>query len=124
MEVKVQLKSEYEYSGVKLEPTGEYRTPKDGEYFLDNEISTGPLIAQSDFAEEQYFILKPKRWRAGYGNKYWFVDSTLSVSQLIDTYVLGDDMRYRTGNYFKSKDLAEAALNKVKAAILGVHNEN
>lgn len=58
--------------------------------------------------------IKPKRWRAESNKDYWYLDSFLIASKDSDQFALYNFNRYNSGNYFKTKEQAEAAAEKIK----------
>ena len=60
-------------------------------------------------------IVPPKevRWRAEMGCVYWFVDDDGETETDYDTRHVSDELRYRIGNYFRTREEAEAS-NKAK----------
>ena len=58
--------------------------------------------------------VKPKRWRAESNEYYSYLDSFLTVSEDLEHFVLSNDLRYDSGNYFKTEEQAEAAAEKIK----------
>ena len=56
---------------------------------------------------------KEKRWRAEEGGKYWYVDDDGQSEYDTDPRYDVDDARYSIGNYFRSREEAEAS-NKAK----------
>lgn len=48
------------------------------------------------------------RWRAKYNEKYWFIDYSCEVSLDFDSYIYRQNSRHSTGNYFPTKEMAEA----------------
>ena len=63
---------------------------------------------------EEYGI--PKRWRAGQGEIYFFINSNCKIDttkNYINDWDKFDDINYELGNYFKTKEEAE----KVKAEL-------
>lgn len=75
-----------------------------------------------DFMHIQYRI-KPQRPRAGFGKKYFYITSYLSVVWTRDgdseqeIRYAEDTDRYESGNYFLNQKDAEAFLDKIKALI-------
>lgn len=56
-----------------------------------------------------------KRWRANTGENYWYIlTDSLIIKKSIDSYWVVDDTRYRSGNYFKTKEQAENAAKEIK----------
>ena len=54
------------------------------------------------------------RWRAKKGQKYWYVYEDGTVTETTDTYSSYDNELFSFGNYFQTKELTEAAANKIK----------
>lgn len=63
-----------------------------------------------------------KRWKPGFGDAYYFIDSAFNVD--IERYDghSWDDERIAVGNCFNTKDDAHAAAEKVKALLLSLHD--
>lgn len=70
-----------------------------------------------DAINEKYGI--PKRWRAKKGEKYWYIDSTLKVRQMIDYHWDTDDLMHEIGNYFRTEDDCEDKLEKIRLVFKG-----
>lgn len=58
--------------------------------------------------------IEPKRWRAKYNERCWIITDTFSVIDQYDIYCGINDIRYEIGNYFKTKEQAEEAVEKMK----------
>ena len=58
--------------------------------------------------------LKPERWRAEYGKRYWFVTDTFSVIDQDDIYCGINDIRYNAGNYFQTEQQAKDFEERIK----------
>lgn len=54
------------------------------------------------------------RWRAKKGVDYWIIDSEGNVHYTTELNYKVDDKAYSIGNYFQTKELAEAAANQIK----------
>ena len=54
------------------------------------------------------------RWRAKKNERYWYVDEGLTVCQYVDRKDDIDECLFSVNNYFQTKELAEAAANKIK----------
>lgn len=61
------------------------------------------------------------RWRAELGERYYFFDEFLEVQFTIEDENEDDDIYWGIGNYFKTREDAEAALLKVKNLL---HNKS
>lgn len=67
---------------------------------------------------EEYGI--PKRWRAKEGEQYWFICGWyLDVFETTDCYEIFNKRQYDSGNYFKTKNEAQAKLEKIKQILKG-----
>lgn len=64
---------------------------------------------------QEYF--KPKRWRADYDKKYFYVESMGTILSSIEHHVSIDDARYKIGNYFETEDDAKMAAQKIINAL-------
>ena len=53
-------------------------------------------------------------WRAKKDERYWYVDECLTVCQHVDWKDDIDGCLFSVNNYFQTKELAEAAANKIK----------
>lgn len=58
--------------------------------------------------------LKPERWRANVGCKYWFVSSSLNCLSTNDLFSLLDNIRYEVGNYFQTEQQAKDFAKQIK----------
>ena len=58
------------------------------------------------------------RWRAEKCNSYYFITDYSEILNEIDLYALIDNRRWKFGNYFKTRELAEQAAEKVQALLL------
>lgn len=54
------------------------------------------------------------RWRPKKDERYWYVDECLNVWQHVDRKDDIDECLFSVNNYFQTKELAEAAANKIK----------
>ena len=57
-------------------------------------------------------------WRAEKGECYYRIDNELDVACFIDESDSDDNSLYKVGNYFKTRELAEEAAEKVQALLL------
>ena len=71
---------------------------------------------------EKYGI--KKRWRAEKNDYYHYIEGFISIVEGIDLNFVEDNERYKVGNYFKSKELAEKYLNDLKKFNQKWHIEN
>lgn len=62
---------------------------------------------------------QPKRWRAEEEAFYYFVDATFSATCEREMYSQIDDYRYKSGNYFQTKEEAQDMADKFKAILKG-----
>ena len=62
--------------------------------------------------------VKPFRWRAEPGGAYHIVCTTMDVMRLYDIRESSDNKLYENGNYFRTKEEAERAAEKIKKILL------
>lgn len=62
--------------------------------------------------------IKPLKWRAEQGAGYYTVSNTIDVMKMYDVRDSFDNKRYENGNYFKTKEEAEIAAEKIKKILL------
>lgn len=55
-----------------------------------------------------------KRWRAKYAEDYCFISSVGTVTSTRDLHTTNDDARYEIGNYYRSIEEADFALERLK----------
>ncbi|MDE6436633.1 MAG: hypothetical protein K2K69_03895 [Muribaculaceae bacterium] len=82
-----------------------------------------PLDAYSawmEWKEER----KPKRWRADEGGSYWHFGSTGKAAIRSEYRTTLDNSRYSIGNYFRTKEDAEQAVEVVREALTKFHEQN
>ena len=101
------------------EYTGEYRSPKCGEWFIDPNDMNPMKTTRGHHLPR--FILRKKRWRADMGFDYWFFTSDGVVNRGLDIYEGGDCKRYAIGNYFKTEAEAQPAADKLKEFFMQFH---
>jgi hypothetical protein len=70
-----------------------------------------------DAINEKYGI--PKRWRAEYNGKYFVIGNDGMIFEDRDKRYDTDNRRYVLGNYFKTKEEAQAKLEKIKQILKG-----
>ena len=104
------------------EYTGEFRCPKAGEYYLDGSgVSCIIMEAVATILGVRFHIIRPIRWRAEIGQAYYHVHDNgilplrLCVRQATDVGYPHDAVRFKSGNYFQTKEEAEAMAEKVRA---------
>jgi len=64
-------------------------------------------------------VLRRNRWRAEKDEYYYYVNLCLGIGRTSDQRVDGDDSLYRAGNYFKTREEAERARERVIKAFKG-----
>ncbi|CAL7879759.1 hypothetical protein [Fusobacterium necrophorum] len=52
---------------------------------------------------------KPKRWRAGGKERYFYINPFGEIHEEIETYNITDERYYNSGNYFQTREQAEKA---------------
>ena len=61
---------------------------------------------------------KVKRWRAEEGTRYYFVDYGCEVGDMFEGNSMGDRKAWLAGNYYRTREEAEAAAVRVRKAYL------
>ena len=69
--------------------------------------------------EETKIIEEPKRWRAEKYAKYWHIDREGDIFQMVERNYSYNDVMWAIGNYFRTREEAEAAAEKVRAVLRG-----
>ena len=113
MDVTVSIPDEKYILDVLYEPTGEYRNAGPLEVYLNGHecLVTNPSTSMT---LGRYFIYKPARWRAKLGESYWTVSGEMpEACQDCERGSLVDTERYKSGNYFKTKEEAEVYTNHI-----------
>lgn len=64
---------------------------------IENLISSESLLENND---------TPKRWRANFGDGYFYIDSTGKAILDVESGYFVDDLRYEQGNYFSDEKTA------------------
>ena len=72
----------------------------------------GKLDIQIKELEEQE--KKCKRWRGNQNEKYWYISSDSIVNHTMEMNDDQDDGSYEIGNYFRTEEEAEKAVEKIK----------
>lgn len=68
---------------------------------------------------------KPKRWRANYKDKFWYIlYYTNEVMVAYDNKSIYSDSLYEFGNYFQTKEQAEMARDQIKELLIKFHENN
>lgn len=60
---------------------------------------------------------KPKRWRAEEYESYWYIDSSMEVSDCTENNSPFDNGHYEVGNYFKTEEAAVAMVEKLRKVL-------
>ena len=91
-------------------PTG-YRLTPNGDISGENPLLHSPASDWLKEIPEDY-----KRWRAGFGDRYWFISNGyLGVTEIRESGWDIDNARHDIGNYFKTEKEANKAVNWLKA---------
>lgn len=67
--------------------------------------------------------LKPKRWRAIVGDIYYLINNEIEVDYAYENSDSVDDRRWQMGNYFKTREDATAAVEKIKNILKQQNND-
>lgn len=91
---------------------------KDNDVCMATKEEAEIIKQKVDAINDKYGI--PKRWRAKEGEQYWFISGWyLDVFETTDCYEIFDKRQYEFGNYFKTKEEAQAKLEKIKQILQG-----
>lgn len=63
------------------------------------------------------------RWRAGVGEEYYFINSSLDVQKLEECWSVLCGEHYLASNYFRTKEQTEEAARRVKETLFRYHEE-
>lgn len=66
---------------------------------------------------------KVKRWRAKYGENYYYITSTFNIFSTAQFEYHIDNERYEFGNYFKTREQAERAMPKIRKCFQDLQKE-
>ena len=73
---------------------------------------------------EKETVLIKKRWRAKKNDYYHYINGFISIVEAVDLKFVEDNERYKAGNYFKTKEIAEKYLADFKKFSIKWHEEN
>ena len=113
------------YHGTKAEYEAEIQRFRNGK--CEACIFSAPCEASADLDDGEithcWAILlaniehvPPPHWRAEVDEPYWYVGDGVIVTTTSDVRWDCDDNRYAIGNYFRTKEDAERAAERIKAA--------
>jgi hypothetical protein len=88
-------------------------------YYTKPDMSIGMVDSDENYDLYKYIKdtateLKPMRWKAKECYPYYYVDSSLLVTETTEEGYTSDRMRYDVGNYFKTEEEAQAFADKLK----------
>lgn len=84
----------------------------DSEAFVVSKEQFKEIENKVKLINEKYGI--EKRWRAGKGGVYFYVNNDLEVNRIVDDYYSGDNSLYKAKNYFKTREEAEKVAEKFR----------
>ena len=90
-------------------------------YFIapDNIIYTASITsAYASYIMATAEELKPVRWRAKKCGIYYYITSDFKVKEVCDYRDAEDEACYKCGNYFRTREEAEEAAEKIKKILL------
>lgn len=70
---------------------------------------------------EKYGI--KKRWRAEQGGYFYYINFLFETDWTIESFAKGDDAKYKSGNYFETKEEAEKYAEYMKKCSLEWHEK-
>lgn len=80
------------------------------EQFLD-------IVEKVRLINEKYG--KHKNFRAEEDDYYFYIDDKFKITETLELFYSEDNTRYEIGNYFKTKEIAEEYVNKIKNIFKG-----
>ena len=88
-------------------------------YYTKPDMTIGMVDCDENYDLYRYIKdtateLKPMRWKAKEGYPYYYVDSSLLVTETTEEGYTSDRMRYDVGNYFKTEEEAQWFAEKFK----------
>ena len=85
---------------------------EDNRIILVSEDDANKIKQQVKELNKRYGI--EERWRAERGGDYYYIDSECTAFGTYDYRCNEDNIRYELGNYFRTEEDAEKALEKIK----------
>lgn len=85
---------------------------KDNRYHIVSSKKLEEIKSKVKKINEKYGIRK--RWRAERGRGYYYIDDECTAFGTYDYRCNEDNIRYELGNYFRTEEDAEKALEKIK----------
>ena len=67
--------------------------------------------------------MEKKRWRAKHNKYYYYIDSQFKINWTVEAFTKGDDVSYKSGNYFETKEEAEKYAEYMKKCSLEWHEK-
>ena len=116
--IKVSSKYEIEYYKTNnwLYILGKY-TNKDDIIIIVTDEEKEIIENKVKLINEKYGIIK--RWRAKEGDVYFFIlNGMFTVGKVRESGTYIDNTRYKLGNYFRTKELAEEKVKEIKELLL------
>ncbi len=95
----------------------------DGRYDEKGECILFPSKDQRDWSKFEKPVQPPFEVKRTKGDEYSYIIDNVVVDQKVDIDSQGDDERWAHGNYFKTREQAEYAVEKVKELLLSMRNE-
>lgn len=92
-------------------------------YPSEESFITNPLNARKAWLEWSE-ARKPKRWRAGFEESYWRILLDLEVGYKADMYDVVDNDTYKSGNYFRTIELAKQAAEGIREYLMNFHKQH
>lgn len=97
--------------------TGEYRSPREGEYYLHDDMAN----YYDDYPTVyKHIILKfahPRRPRANKGMQFYYIRDNMEVTYRHDYGFPPENSLYHSGNYFLTEEQAEACVGPMKSIL-------
>lgn len=98
----------WEFAGVRVPNGGEPVLCEDGNVIKATRTGSGVVIL--------CVCLKPKRWRADVGGKYWTIEYGNVINDE-DGRAIDDNQRWNNGWYWRTREEAESVLDRMRKAV-------
>lgn len=82
------------------------------------------LKSKGYYFDKEKLELKKLKWRAAIKETYYYMESSGIINYTTEDNVMTDGNRFNFGNYFRTKEEAEAAKKQIKELLNNYHNGN
>lgn len=101
---------------------GEIKEAESGEVICDGKYYVNPLDLHNLLLNGTIEKVEENtRWRASREENYWFIDECFEPFRQIEVMHNKDTELYNIGNYFQTREQAQAAADKIKQLLKESH---